>query len=61
MNNTQLGAKYLFEIGKGLGLPFTGEIELYSPVNPVGKKYVGYIQNMETGQLQEIDLYIMPH
>ena len=59
-NNTQLGAKYLFEIGKGLGLPFTGEGELYSPVNPVGQQYVGYIQNMNTGELQEINLYIMP-
>ena len=59
-NNTQLGAKYSFEIGKGLGLPFTGEGELYSPVNPVGQQYVGYIQNMNTGELQEINLYIMP-
>ena len=60
-NNTQLGEKFTFEFGRGLGLPFLADGELYSPVNPVGKKYVGYIQNMETGQLQEIDLYIMPH
>ena len=60
-NNAQLGAKFSFEFGRGLGLPFLADGELYSQVNPVGKKYVGYIQNMETGQLQEIDLYIMPH
>ena len=60
-NNTQLGEKFPFEFGRGLGLPFLADGELYSPINPVGKKYVGYIQNMKTGQTQEIDLYIMPH
>ena len=60
-NNTQLGSRFTFEFGRKLGLPFLADGELYSPINPVGKKYVGIIQNMETGQLQEIDLYIMPH
>ena len=60
MNNTKLGAKYLFEVGKGLGLPFTGELELYSPENPVGQQYSGYMQNVNTGEMQEINLFIMP-
>ena len=60
MNNTKLGAKYLFEVGKGLGLPFTGELELYSPENPVGQQYSGYMQNVNTGEMEEINLFIMP-
>ena len=57
----EFGSRFTFEFGRKLGLPFFADGELYSQINPVGKKYVGYIQNLETGQLQEIDLYIMPH
>ena len=57
----EFGSRFTFEFGRKLGLPFFADGELYSQINPVGKKYVGFIQNMETGQTQEIDLYIMPH
>ena len=57
----EFGSRFVFEFGRQLGLPFFADGELYSQINPVGKKYVGFIQNMETGQTQEIDLYIMPH
>ena len=57
----EFGSRFVFEFGRKLGLPFFADGELYSQINPVGKKYVGFIQNMETGQTQEIDVYIMPH
>ena len=38
MNKTKLGNMYVFEVGKGLGLPYTGEFELYSPETPVGQQ-----------------------
>ena len=57
----EFGSRFTFEFGRKLGLPFFADGELYSQINPVGKKYVGFIQNMETGQTQEIDVYIMPH
>ena len=60
MNKTKLGNMYQFEVGKGLGLPYTGEFELYSPENPVGQQYSGYMRNMNTGKMEEINLYIMP-
>jgi len=57
----EFGSRFTYEFGRKLGLPFFANGELYSQINPVGKKYVGFIQNMETGQTQEIDVYIMPH
>ena len=57
----EFGSRFTFEFGRKLGLPFFADGELYSQINPVGKKYVGFIQNMETGQTQEIDVFIMPH
>ena len=57
----EFGSRFTFEFGRKLGLPFFADGELYSQINPVGKKYMGIIQNMETGQTQEIDVYIMPH
>ena len=57
----EFGSRFTFEFGRKLGLPFFADGELYSQINPVGKKYVGFIQNMETGQTQQIDVFIMPH
>ena len=57
----EFGSRFTYEFGRKLGLPFFANGELYSQINPVGKKYVGFIQNMETGQTQQIDVFIMPH
>ena len=57
----EFGSRFTFEFGRKLGLPFFSHGELYSKINPVGKKYEGFIQNMETGQTQQIDVFIMPH
>ena len=57
----EFGSRFTFEFGRKLGLPFFADGELYSQINPVGKKYEGIIQNMENGQTQEIDVFIMPH
>ena len=57
----EFGSRFTFEFGRKLGLPFFADGELYSQINPVGKKYEGIIQNMENGQTQEIDVFILPH
>ena len=57
----EFGSRFTYEFGRKLGLPFFANGELYSQINPVGKKYEGFIQNMETGQTQQIDVFIMPH
>ena len=57
----EFGSRFTYEFGRKLGLPFFANGELYTQINPVGKKYEGFIQNMETGQTQQIDVFIMPH
>ena len=60
MNGTKLGNMYQGEVGKGLGLPYTGEFELYSPESPIGQQFSGYMKNMNTGKIEEVHLFIMP-
>ena len=60
MNGTKLGNMYQGEVGKGLGLPYTGEFELYSPESPICPQFRGYMRNINTGKLEDINLFIMP-
>ena len=60
MNGTKLGNMYQAEVGKGLGLPYTGEFELYSPESPIGQQFSGYMKNINTGKIEEVHLFIMP-
>ena len=56
----EFGSRFVFEFGRKLGLPFFSDGEMYSQINPVGRKYEGIIQNMENGQTQEIEVFILP-
>ena len=56
----EFGSRFVFEFGRKLGLPFFSDGEMYSQMNPVGRKYEGIIWNMENGQTQQIEVFILP-
>ena len=56
----EFGSIFVFEFGEKIGLPFFSDGEMYSQINPVGRKYEGIIWNMENSQTQEIEVFILP-
>ena len=56
----EFASRFVFEFGEKIGLPFFSDGEMYTQINPVGRKYEGIIWNMENGQTQEIEVFILP-
>ena len=59
-DRNEFGSRFVFELGEKIGLPFFSDGEMYSQTNPVGRKYEGIIWNMENGQTQQIEVFILP-
>ena len=59
-NRNEFGSRFVFELGEKIGLPFFSHGEMYTHTNPVGRKYEGIIWNMDNGQTQQIEVFILP-
>ena len=59
-DRNEFGSRFVFELGEKIGLPFFSHGEMYTQTNPVGRKYEGIIWNMENGQPQQVEVFILP-
>ena len=59
-DRNEFASRFVFELGEKIGLPFCSDGEMYTQINPVGRKYEGIIWNMDNGQTQQIEVFILP-
>ena len=59
-DRNEFASRFVFELGEKIGLPFCSDGEMYTQINPVGRKYEGIIWNMDNGQTQQIEIFILP-
>ena len=59
-DRNEFSSKFVFELGEKIGLPFFSHGEMFTQTNPVGRKFEGIIWNMENGQPQQVEVFILP-
>ena len=59
-DRNEFGSRFVFELGEKIGLPFFCHGEMYTHTSPVGRKYEGIVWNMENGQPQQVEVFILP-